>query len=194
MVDHHSHGLHHGVARGRSHKAKAPFLEVLAHGLALGACAGRLGNTANGGIQNGFAMDKGPEKVGKTALLFLNFQHALGIVDDGLDLSAMAHNSFRRIISLLVDDAFDIAVCHSGHHGRVKIAKRAPVGPALAQYGPPRQSALGAFQRDLFKVRPIVARLFETPLGGHVRVVLGVAPGVEGVPRCFLLACDGGNS
>src|SRR5687767_9493819 len=92
MVIDHARGLHECVANGGSHKTKAAFLQITAHGVRLARAARNIPQCAAPVLHRGSSHEL-PNVSIEAAKLVPHFEKCLRVVDRGGDLEPVAHNS-----------------------------------------------------------------------------------------------------
>ena len=89
VVVHHSRSLHEGVADGTADELKAPFFQILTHGVAFRGVGGNLGKFLPF-IFYGLPSDKGPEVFAESSKLVANLKIRLGVDAHGINLEPVA--------------------------------------------------------------------------------------------------------
>ena len=166
------HRLHERVHRGRADETPALALELASQRTGLIGDRQQPGSVEFWAVAVGF---KGPYKASQRALLGDKLDGALGVVDHGLDLAAVADD--RGVI----EQAGYVILSEAGHPGVVEAGEGAAKGIPLAQDGQPRKTGLEALEAQLLEQTAILGER-ETPFRVVVGPVLqgGISPPAAG--------------
>lgn len=153
MIVDQSHCLHEGVYGRRADKFPALLFEVLGQSdrFRRGRCSLRLCKLPHRGFVT-------PNEGRQRPFPFDEFLSPLCIVDDGLDLAAMADDAF------ILEQTVEVAPGEARYPVEVEIMKSCAKVLSLGENGAPAQSGLKAFQTQFLEQAMIVADR-ETPLG-----------------------------
>jgi hypothetical protein len=171
-----SHGLHVGVANGRSDETEAALLKIFAHCIAL---PGRLGDApqVERAAAQRAATREPPDVIVEGVLGGTNRKISLRIGDERLHFEAISDDP--RILQ----QASALGGVVAGHFLGVEIVEGSRVVFALAQNGEPAQACLRAFEtQHLEQLLVIVQR--PPPF----RIVIRNVQGIRRAPRAAQLA------
>ena len=134
MVVDHPDGLHERVTHRGADKLESAFLEVFAHGVALGRRPGLAAALER------FAADKLPDIFIEASILTLDLKERFRVLDHGVDFEFVAHDRF-----VLKQLAPFFGVIFRDLAG-IEVIERAPVTFALLENREPAQARLSTFQ------------------------------------------------
>lgn len=144
-----AHRLHEGVAGGGTDEGPAPFFEVPAEGGGFGGGGEGLGFGPGEGFRarGGLELPDVGVEVGK----FLEeFEDALGVVDGGPDLAAMADDAG------IPEEAGKVGVGETGDLMKVETGKGGPKIFPFAEDGEPGETGLESLEAEFFKEAGVV--------------------------------------
>src|SRR5689334_15193003 len=144
MIVNHPNRLHEGVADGRTDKCKPAFAKVPAHVIRHWR-TGRYFLERSERILDGHSMYKLPDIRVKCAIFLLHVQESTGVVNGGVDLEAIAHDTriCQQTRNILLGIASD--------HGHVELVERLAVVVTFGKNRIPTQASLRALQDQEFK-------------------------------------------
>jgi hypothetical protein len=151
----------------RPHEGEAALLEVPGERIGFGRGGGHALSVPRA-IDDGLPADEGPHVVVEAAELLLHGEEGLGVLDGALDLQAVTHDAG------IEKELFDLRGREARDLRRIEFREEAPVVLALGENGGPRQSGLGALEREEFEEDAVVVHRL-APFAIVVRDVLGAA-------------------
>ena len=128
VVIDHTDGLHQGITDGGSHKFKASFAHILAHGQGFGTRGWYLIQSFPS-VLNGVMVHKLPEIGVETAKFRLYRKKSVRIGDKGPDLQVIADNT------LVLQQGLDFGFIITGHLIRIEPVKCLTIGRPFIQNG-----------------------------------------------------------
>src|SRR5580704_1291447 len=165
MVVDEAHRLHERVHGGRPDEPPTAALEILRERRGLG-CQRELREACAIELSSPWTRLEAPDVARERALLFDELERTLRVVDDRLDLAAVAHDPRVR------EQALDVALAEAGDAPEVEAGEGRPERVALAQDRQPRQARLKALEAQLLE-QPHVVGNREAPLCVVIGEVLG---------------------
>ena len=145
-----AHSLHEGIARGGADKRPAAYFEILAKSDGFGG--GREGLCLGPGDRRlpwpGLKLHKIGIEIAKLAE---KIESAVGVVDGGEDLAAMADDAGVK------NEAFDVGVAKLRNLIKIEVGKGRAEIVTLTKDGEPRKSGLKSLKAHFFEEAKIIS-------------------------------------